>query len=70
MLTVDSVLLMRAVLLGIQTVDLDEASFLVGSWELLRGRVLYSDLADHKPPFVCRGHLALPMEMADTSLNK
>jgi hypothetical protein len=33
-------------------VDLDEAAHVVGSWELLRGRLLYTDFADNKPPLV------------------
>lgn len=32
--------------------NVDEAAHLVGSWELLRGRTLYVDFADNKPPLV------------------
>jgi 4-amino-4-deoxy-L-arabinose transferase-like glycosyltransferase len=45
-------LLTRAVLLPVPVVDLDEAAHVVGSWELLRGRLLYTDFADNKPPLV------------------
>lgn len=42
----------RLVLIGVRFIDLDEASYLVGAWELLRGGHLYVDFADHKPPLV------------------
>ncbi len=45
-------LLTRAVLLGVPTVDLDEAVYLTGAREMLRGGVPYVDFADHKPPLV------------------
>jgi hypothetical protein len=45
-------LLTRAVLVRIEIVDVDEAAYLTGAWELLRGRRLYVDFADHKPPLV------------------
>jgi hypothetical protein len=44
--------LTRAVLLGVPTVDLDEAVYLTGAREMLRGGVPYVDFADHKPPLV------------------
>jgi hypothetical protein len=44
--------LTRAVLLGVPTVDLDEAVYLTGAREVLRGGVPYVDFADHKPPLV------------------
>lgn len=44
--------LTRAVLLGVPTVDLDEAVYLTAARELLRGGVPYVDFADHKPPLV------------------
>jgi hypothetical protein len=44
--------LTRAVLLGVPTVDLDEAVYLTGAREALRGGVPYVDFADHKPPLV------------------
>lgn len=42
--------LTRALVLPIPIVDIDEASYIVGAWELLRGRMLYSQIADHHPP--------------------
>ena len=45
-------LLTRAVLLGVPTVDLDEAVYLTGARELARGGLPYVDFADHKPPLV------------------
>jgi 4-amino-4-deoxy-L-arabinose transferase-like glycosyltransferase len=45
-------LLTRAVLLGVTTVDLDEAVYLTAAREMLRGGVPYVDFADHKPPLV------------------
>ena len=45
-------LLTRAVLLAVPIVDLDEAAHVVGSWELLRGGLLYTDFVDNKPPLV------------------
>ena len=42
----------RAVLLGVPTVDLDEAVYLTGAREMLRGGVPYVAFADHKPPLV------------------
>lgn len=44
--------LTRAVLLGVPTVDLDEAVYLTGAREMLRGSVPYVDFADNKPPLV------------------
>ncbi len=44
--------LTRAVLVGVPTVDLDEAVYLTGAREMLRGGMPYVDFADHKPPLV------------------
>jgi 4-amino-4-deoxy-L-arabinose transferase-like glycosyltransferase len=44
--------LTRAVVLDVPVVDTDEASYLVGAREMLRGRLLYAEIADHKPPLV------------------
>ena len=44
--------LTRAVVLDVPVVDSDEASYLVGAREMLRGRLLYAEVADHKPPLV------------------
>jgi hypothetical protein len=40
----------RAVLLGVDVIDIDEASYAVGAAEILRGRPLYVAFADHHPP--------------------
>lgn len=42
----------RGAFLGVEILDLDEAAHIVGSWELLRGRLLYTAFADHKPPLL------------------
>jgi 4-amino-4-deoxy-L-arabinose transferase-like glycosyltransferase len=42
--------LTRALALGIEIVDVDEASYAVAGAELLRGKLLYRDVADHHPP--------------------
>lgn len=44
-------LLTRGVLLGAVPVG-DESAHLVGSWELMRGHVLYLHFADNKPPLL------------------
>jgi len=38
--------------LVVDVLDLDETAHAVGSWELMRGRVLYADFVDNKPPLV------------------
>lgn len=45
-------LVTRAAFLGVEILDVDEAAHIVGSWELLRGRLLYTAFADHKPPLL------------------
>jgi 4-amino-4-deoxy-L-arabinose transferase-like glycosyltransferase len=40
----------RALVLGIEIVDVDEASYAVAGGEMLRGKLLYRDVADHHPP--------------------
>lgn len=45
-------LLTRGLFLGVEILDVDEAAHAVGSWELLRGRLLYVDFADNKPPLL------------------
>jgi len=45
-------LLTRAAFVSIPILDLDEATHAVGSWELLRGGLLYRDFADNKPPLL------------------
>ncbi len=42
----------RAVLLGVPTVDIDEAVYLTGAREMLRGGLPYVGFADNKPPLV------------------
>jgi hypothetical protein len=42
----------RGFLLGVDILDVDEASHIVGSWELLRGRHLYVGFVDNKPPLL------------------
>jgi hypothetical protein len=44
-------LLTRAVSFWIPILDRDEASYMVQSWEVLRGGLLYVQAADHHPPF-------------------
>lgn len=45
-------LITRSAFLRAPFLNVDEAAHLVGSWELLRGRALYLDFADNKPPLV------------------
>lgn len=45
-------LLTRAVLLPVEIIDLDEAAHITGSWELMRGKLLYTDFVDNKPPLL------------------
>jgi 4-amino-4-deoxy-L-arabinose transferase-like glycosyltransferase len=45
-------LLTRLVLLTVPIVNIDEASYIVGSWELLSGKLPYVAFADNKPPLV------------------
>jgi 4-amino-4-deoxy-L-arabinose transferase-like glycosyltransferase len=40
------------VVMGADIVNHDEASYIVGSWELLHGRLPYTDFADNKPPLI------------------
>lgn len=44
--------LTRLVVMGVSVVDSDEASYVVGATDLLRGGSLYVSYADHKPPLV------------------
>jgi 4-amino-4-deoxy-L-arabinose transferase-like glycosyltransferase len=45
-------LLTRAVLLPVDIIDVDEAAHITGSWELMRGKLLYTDFVDNKPPLL------------------
>lgn len=45
-------LLTRGLFLGIDLLDIDEAAHIVGSWELMRGKLLYTDFVDNKPPLL------------------
>lgn len=45
-------LLTRGLFLGIDILDIDESAHIVGSWELMRGKLLYSDFVDNKPPLL------------------
>ena len=51
-LFVGSSALTRMVVMGADIVNHDEASYIVGSWELLHGRLPYTDFADNKPPLI------------------
>ncbi len=42
----------RGFLMGVDILDVDEATHVVGSWELLRGRHLYLGFVDNKPPLL------------------
>jgi len=44
--------LTRFILIGVDVIDLDEAANLVGGREFLRGRLLYTDFAENKPPLI------------------
>ncbi len=45
-------LLTRGFLMGVDILDVDEATHIVGSWEFLRGRGLYVGFVDNKPPLL------------------
>jgi hypothetical protein len=45
-------LLTRWLSLVVDVFDVDEAAHVVGSWELLRGKVLYADFVNNKPPLL------------------
>src|SRR4029078_5269706 len=38
--------------LAVDVVDVDEACHIVGSWQLMRGGLLYTDFVDNKPPLL------------------
>jgi hypothetical protein len=38
--------------LVIDVIDLDESAHIVGSWEMMRGRLLYAQFVDNKPPLL------------------
>ncbi len=44
--------------LVIDVIDLDESAHIVGSWEMMRGRLLYAQFVDNKPPLLY-GYYAL-----------
>ncbi len=45
-------LLTRWLSLCVDILDLDEAGHIIGSWQLLAGKLLYTDFVDNKPPLV------------------
>src|SRR6185369_16642629 len=44
--------LTRLVVSGNDIVNVDESSYMVGAWELLRGHLPYAGFADNKPPLI------------------
>lgn len=42
----------RWLCLAVDILDIDEAAHVVGSWELLRGKLLYTDFVNNKPPLL------------------
>jgi hypothetical protein len=42
----------RSLALFVDVLDVDETAHVVGAWELLRGRVLYAEFVDNKPPLL------------------
>src|SRR5262245_22942123 len=44
--------LTRALFTGNQILNVDESSYMVGAWELLRGNLPYAGFADNKPPLI------------------
>src|SRR5258705_11624228 len=42
----------RALFTGNQILNVDESSYMVGAWELLRGNLPYAGFADNKPPLI------------------
>jgi 4-amino-4-deoxy-L-arabinose transferase-like glycosyltransferase len=45
-------LITRAAFLNIDILDIDESAHIVGSWELLSGKLLYTEFVDNKPPLL------------------
>jgi hypothetical protein len=45
-------LLTRWLSLVVDVIDLDESAHIVGSWEMMRGRLLYADFVDNKAPLL------------------
>ena len=45
-------LLTRGLFLRIPILDIDEAAHIVGSWQVLAGKLLYTDFVDNKPPLL------------------
>ncbi len=43
-------LLTRWLTLIVGVIDIDESAHIVGGWEIDRGRLLYRDFVDNKPP--------------------
>lgn len=44
--------LTRLVVSRVDVINVDEASYMVGAWELLRGRLPYTAFGDNKPPLI------------------
>jgi hypothetical protein len=51
----------------VHVIDVDEAAHIVGSWEWLRGGLLYTDFVDNKPPLLY-GYYALAQAVLGRSL--
>jgi len=44
--------LTRLVVSHVDVINVDEASYMVGAWELLQGRLPYTAFGDNKPPLI------------------
>jgi hypothetical protein len=44
--------LTRGLFLKIEILDIDESAHIVGSWQLLQGKLLYTDFVNNKPPLL------------------
>ncbi len=45
-------LITRALFLKVEVLDIDETAHIVGSWQLLDGKLLYTDFVNNKPPLL------------------
>ena len=51
-------LLTRWLSLVVDVIDIDESAHILGAWEILRGRTLYNEFVDNKPPLLYAYYIA------------
>jgi dolichyl-phosphate-mannose-protein mannosyltransferase len=60
--------LTRIIVLGVPVLNIDETSYIVGARELLRGKLLYTDFADNKPPLIYAYYALIQLLGGDSML--